>query len=76
VFNALPSVLSLGVNVQPDQPNPLPGSTFDPGAAPLESPEYAVSALRIGLVDAVAPTNGFVYFSLATATAGPTVALP
>ncbi|ONI60886.1 hypothetical protein ALI44B_10065 [Leifsonia sp. ALI-44-B] len=76
VFNALPSVLSVGVNVQPDQPNPLPGSTFDPGAAPLESPEYAVSALRIGLVDAVAPTNGFVYFSLATATAGPTVALP
>jgi len=76
VFNALPSVLSVGVNVQPDQPNPLPGSTFDPGAATLESPEYAVSALRIGLVDAVAPTNGFVYFSLATATAGPTVALP
>ncbi len=76
VFNALPSVLSVGVNVQPDQPNPLPGSTFDPGAPPLESPEYAVSALRIGLVDAVAPANGFIYFSLATATAGPTVALP
>lgn len=76
VFNALPSVLSVGVNVQPDQPNPLPGSTFDPGAPPLESPEYAVSALRIGLLDAVAPANGFVYFSLATATAGPNVATP
>jgi hypothetical protein len=70
VVSGLPSVLSLMVNVQPDQPGAPPG----PGTeAPSEttSGEFSVSALRIGLLDDVAPDGGVAYVEFATSTAGP-----
>ncbi|CAQ03012.1 choice-of-anchor G family protein [Clavibacter sepedonicus] len=70
VVNPLPSVVSLMVNVQPDQPGAPPGATALPAVPPDTSAEYEVTALRIGLVDALAPASGFAVLELATSTAG------
>ncbi|MFG6443669.1 choice-of-anchor G family protein [Microbacterium sp. P07] len=72
VVNALRSILSLMVNVQPDRPGAPPGSTFVAGTAD-STPQYLVSALRIGLADASTPASiDRVVF--ATASAGPVTA--
>jgi hypothetical protein len=74
VVNPLPTVLSVMVNVQPDLPGAPPGSGFTPGSPPLTSPQYLVTALRIGLLDGVAGSPA--YLNLATASAGPNALLP
>ncbi|MFC5928049.1 hypothetical protein D6T64_10100 [Cryobacterium melibiosiphilum] len=75
VVAALPSLLSLAVNVQPDQAGALPGPGYSAAVPPRTSAEYRVSALRIGLLDSVG-SAGFVYAHLATATAGVNARLP
>jgi hypothetical protein len=69
LVGALPQVLSIMVNVQPDLPGAPPGTTFTPGTA-VSTPEYMVSALRIGLADHLAPGD-VASVTLATASAGP-----
>ncbi|MFB8892592.1 choice-of-anchor G family protein [Microbacterium plantarum] len=70
VVDALPSVVSLMVNVQPDQPNAPPDATFT--AASGESiAEYKVAALRLGLADGL---GGIAATTFATASAGPVTA--
>lgn len=71
VVDPLPSLLSVMVNVQPDRPGAPPGSVAVPGDGRNTSPERSVTALRIGLVDAVAPAAGPSVVELATSTAGP-----
>lgn len=68
---ALPNVLSVMVNVQPDQPGAPPGSVVVP-AGPRSTPQYTVSALRIGLTDGLAPPSVAVLL-FGTASAGPVV---
>ena len=68
---ALPNVLSVMVNVQPDQPGAPPGSVVVP-AGPGSTPQYTVSALRIGLTDGLAPPSVAVLL-FGTASAGPVV---
>lgn len=70
VFDALPGILSLMANVQPDRPDAPPGTGFVTGTDDA-TPQYSVTALRIGLLD----TLGAAAVSFATASAGP-VALP
>lgn len=70
VFDALPGILSLMANVQPDRPEAPPGAGFVAGTDDA-TPQYSVTALRIGLLD----TLGAAAVSFATASAGP-VALP
>lgn len=72
IVGALPRVLSIMVNVQPDQPGAPPGSTFVP-AVPGSTARYAVSALRVGLADALRPGSA-AHVLLATATVGPVTA--
>lgn len=73
LVNALPSVVSLMVNVQPDQPGAPPGSTYiEPG--PRSTAEYAVTALRLGLADFDTPAD-IAHVRFATGSAGP-VTLP
>lgn len=67
IVGALPNVVSLMVNVQPDQPGAPPGSAYLPGTD-SSTPEYTVSALRIGLVDAL---GSVAHVLFATSTAGP-----
>ncbi|GAA1139858.1 MULTISPECIES: choice-of-anchor G family protein [Microbacterium] len=70
VFGALAPIFSLYVNVQPDRPNAPPVSPFIP-ATSTATAEYKVTALRIGLLDALLPTS----VNLGTASAGP-ISLP
>jgi hypothetical protein len=70
VLAPLPSVLSVMVNVQPDRPGAPPGSVVVPGDGRDTSPARTVTALRIGLVDALAPAAGPSVVELATSTAG------
>ncbi|OUE22797.1 hypothetical protein BFL36_08995 [Clavibacter michiganensis] len=71
LVNALPRVLSLQVNVQPDQAGAPAGSTYLPAIGRSTSAEYTVTALRLGLrvADAVTGTP-FSVTELATSTAG------
>jgi hypothetical protein len=71
VVNALPRVLSLQVNVQPDRSGAPAGSTYLPAIGRTTSAEYTVTALRLGLrvADAVTGTP-FSVTELATSTAG------
>jgi hypothetical protein len=73
IVDALPSVVSVMVNVQPDQAGAPPGATFDPGTA-HSTPEYVVSALRIGLASFDTPAD-VAHIVFGTASAGP-VAVP
>lgn len=70
VVAALPSVVSLMVNVQPDQSNAPPGSVAIPATGDSTA-QYSVSALRLGLVDALGTAAAVTF---ATATAGPVTA--
>ncbi|HEY0215588.1 MAG TPA: choice-of-anchor G family protein [Cellulomonas sp.] len=66
LFAGLPSVVSVQVNARPDVAQGLrPGLTVQPG-------EYAVSALRVGLVD---PARG-AWIAFGSATAGPNLYTP
>ncbi|MCU1420385.1 MAG: hypothetical protein JWN36_36 [Microbacteriaceae bacterium] len=68
VFSGLPGILSVMVNVQPDRPGAPAGSSFTAGIPPYRSPQYTVSALRLGVLDAVG--GALTYVTLATASAG------
>ena len=68
VFAGLPGILSVMVNVQPDRAGAPAGSAFTAGVPPHQSPQYTVSALRLGLLDAVG--GALTYVTLATASAG------
>lgn len=68
----MPGALSIAVNVQPDAAGAPPGTTPVPGTPPYTSPTYSVTALRIGVVSATAPT-GYAYLSWARSTVGPVV---
>lgn len=68
----MPGALSIAVNVQPDAAGALPGTAPVPGTPPYTSPTYSVTALRIGVVSASAPT-GYAYLSWARSTVGPVV---
>lgn len=70
VLNELPAVLSVMVNVQPDQGGAPPGISFV-AAGPRSTAEYAVTALRIGLADVAAPDD-IAHVLFATGSAGPT----
>ncbi|MFS0714437.1 choice-of-anchor G family protein [Microbacterium sp. 2P01SA-2] len=70
VVAALPSVVSLMVNVQPDQPNAPADATFT-AASGDSTAEYIVAALRLGLADGL---GGVATATFATATAGPVTA--
>jgi len=72
VVNVLPSILSLMVNVQPDRPGAPSGSTYIAGTDD-STPQYLVSALRIGLADALTPSS-IARVTLGTASAGPVAA--
>ena len=74
VFSALPRVLSLTVNVQPDQPNAPAGSTFTAATA-ASSAEYRVSALHIELLGYSTGTQRATA-TFATGSAGANVRLP
>ncbi len=73
IIGALPSVLSVMVNVQPDQAGAPPGSEVV-GATPRSTGRFDVTALRIGLAGWATP-SGIAHVSFGTATAGP-VTLP
>lgn len=70
VLAPLPRVLSVMVNVQPDQPGAPVGSTFH-AATDTSTASYSVSALRLGVGDGA---GGLAFVELATATAGPITA--
>lgn len=74
VLGSLPTILSVMVNVQPDQPGAPPGVGYAAGSPPSISQEYLVTALRIGLLDGLA--GELVYLDLATASVGPNSRLP
>ena len=74
VFSALPRVLSLTVNVQPDQPNAPTGATFTAATA-ASSAEYRVSALHIKLLGYSTGTQ-LATATFATGSAGANVRLP
>ncbi|MFJ6652404.1 choice-of-anchor G family protein [Microbacterium sp. NPDC091313] len=67
VLAPLPNVLSVAVNVQPDQPGALPGTGFIAGTED-STPQYKVTALRLGVLDAI---GSLAYVELGTASAGP-----
>jgi hypothetical protein len=67
VLAPLPSVLSVAVNVQPDQPGAPPGTTFIP-ATDDATAQYSVSALRLGVGDGL---GGLAHVEFARASAGP-----
>ena len=73
VLNALPTVVSVMVNVQPDQQNAPPEPTFI-GATSRSTAEYAVTALRLGLADFAVPGD-VAHVLFGTGSAGP-VTLP
>ncbi|MDZ8201273.1 choice-of-anchor G family protein [Microbacterium sp. SSW1-59] len=73
VLNALPTVVSVMVNVQPDQAGAPPGSSFI-AAGPQSTAEYAVTALRLGLADFAVPGD-VAHVRFGTGSAGP-VTLP
>lgn len=70
VTTRMPAALRVSVNVQPDRPGAPPGTAPVPGVPPYTSPTYSVTALRIGLASAGAPT-GFAYLGLSRSTVGP-----
>ena len=72
VVNALPTIVSIMVNVQPDRPGAPPGSVFLPPTADATG-QYTVSALRIGLADFLVPGD-VAHVMLGTASAGPVTA--
>ena len=74
VLGSLPSVLSVMVNVQPDQAGAPPGVSYTAAVPPNASKEYVVSALRIGLLDG--GIGSMVHLELATAAAGVNAILP
>lgn len=71
IVGALPSVVSLMVNVQPDQPG-APDPTFIPADGDSTA-QYLVSALRLGLADFAVPGD-VASVTLATSSAGPVTA--
>lgn len=71
IVNRLPQVLSLAVNVQPDQPGAPSGTTFIPASGD-SSAQYLVTALRLGLVPFSGGTVAHAAFG--TASAGPNTA--
>ena len=73
VVNALPRVVSVTVNVQPDQPGAPPSPTSI-AATSRSTAEYAVTALRLGLADFAVPDD-VAHVLFGTGSAGP-VALP
>jgi D-ribose pyranose/furanose isomerase RbsD len=73
VVNALPRVVSVMVNVQPDQPGAPPSPTSI-AATSRSTAEYAVTALRLGLADFAVPDD-VAHVLFGTGSAGP-VALP
>lgn len=73
VLNALPSVVSVMVNVQPDVSGAPPGSAYTRPTA-RSTAEFAVTALRLGLADFAVPDD-VAHVSFATGSAGP-VTLP
>ncbi|SDO91827.1 hypothetical protein SAMN04487848_2523 [Microbacterium sp. ru370.1] len=73
VLNALPSVVSVMVNVQPDVSGAPPGSTYTQPTA-RSTAEFAVTALRLGLADFAAPDD-VAHVLFGTGSAGP-VTLP
>lgn len=91
VLDPLAGVLSLGVNVQPDAPNPPPGQPTPMYCMPdydlatsTSTAEYMVTALRVSLLSGVVGTPGDVDYcssidtqvNLATASAGPVTIPP
>jgi hypothetical protein len=71
LLDALPRALSLQVNVQPDRPGAPAGTVFLPAVGRDTSAAYSVTALRIGLLPALAPTGTPpAVLELATSTAG------
>jgi len=71
LVDGLPGVLSLQVNVQPDRPGAPAGTTFLPAIGRDTSAAYSVTALRIGLLPALAPSGTPpAVIELATSTAG------
>ncbi|RWZ46200.1 hypothetical protein ELQ90_15630 [Labedella phragmitis] len=70
LVSALPSVLSIMVNVQPDQPGAPPGPLPE-GPTEVSSGRFSVSALRVGFLDALVPNGGPSYIELATSEVGP-----
>lgn len=73
VLNALPSVVSVMVNVQPDVSGAPPGSTYTRPTA-RSTAEFAVTALRLGLADFAVPDD-MAHVLFGTGSAGP-VTLP
>jgi len=75
-FDALPGVLSLTVNVQPDQPGAPPGAPFTAATPPDDSAQYRVSALRVGLLNHAVAGAELAVVNFATASAGSNTRLP
>lgn len=69
LVDALPDVLSLMVNVQPDLPGAPVGETFR-AAGPRSTAEYRVTALLVGLAPFLAPGD-VARLRLGTSSAGP-----
>lgn len=76
LFAALPGVLTLTVNVQPDQTDAPPHPPYTAASPPDSSAEYRVSALRIGLLDGAAAGVELASVTLGTAAAGANARLP
>ncbi|MFC5928044.1 hypothetical protein D6T64_10075 [Cryobacterium melibiosiphilum] len=79
LFAALPGVLTLTVNVQPDQADAPPHPPYQAANPPDSSAEYRVSALRIGLLDSAPGSvagSELASVTLATASAGANARLP
>ncbi len=72
LVSVLPSVVSLMLNVQPDRPGAPPGEPFAPGT-PTSTPEYRVTALRVGLARYTSSAD-VAHLRFATSTAGPVAA--
>lgn len=67
-------LVSLTVNVQPDQPGAPEGTAFTP-ASDTATAQYAESALRLSVGDVASGAGGLVILTFASASAGP-VLLP
>ncbi|MDQ0424870.1 choice-of-anchor G family protein [Cellulomonas iranensis] len=65
----LPSVVSLMLNVQPDRPGAPPSEPYTAGTA-TSTPEYRVTALRLGLARYTSSAD-VAHVRFATSTAGP-----
>ena len=76
LFDALTGVLSLTVNVQPDQPGAPPGAHFTAASPPDSSAEFRVTALRVGLLNHAVAGAELAVVNLATASAGANARLP